>query len=106
MCICWLLYITSVCAETYELVKVKPHLHPMHLTTCRTHMVYILYHNYDTPNKLAHVQNPFYNTYPKPVVIFYMVRVVWHYLLGTSHTQPCFETGMNKCLHFFGMPHI
>jgi hypothetical protein len=40
-------------------------------------MVYILYHNYETLIKLAHGQNPCYHTYPKPIMIFNMVRIVW-----------------------------
>ena len=59
------------------------------------------YQNYDKLIKLAHGYQACNHTYPTPIIISTMGRVVWGYILGTHLALVWWEPGMNKyCMKY------
>ena len=59
------------------------------------------YQNYDKLIKLAHGYQACNHTYPTPIIISKMGRVVWGYILGTPLAPVWWEPGMNKyCMKY------
>jgi len=59
------------------------------------------YHNYDKLIKLAHGYQACNHTYPTPIIISKMGRVMWGYILGMPLAPVWWEPGMNKyCMKY------